>query len=153
MIAVGGSSGDILPPIVLQITPVMNASCPLHQHTLSPRQNLIQYISVYNHNIKHAAFDCALLTWFQLFSLFESKKLGTDCISRFLTHFDGAEPQMLPGFKETAHYLGITNPKVIFSHGLPVSYQNSELAMHINIFLHVLNGSQLAMVWMVCPIQ
>lgn len=58
---------------------------------------------------------------------------------------------MLHKFKGAVHVLGNTNPEVISSHGIldsissivKLCYQNSELAIHISIVLHVFNGSQL----------
>lgn len=78
-------------------------------------------------------------------------KTADTVLQDFLTHFDGAELQMLHRFKEAAHFFGIADPKVRSSHGIPDSinniviphYQGSEPAIHTSISVHILNGSQL----------
>lgn len=85
----------------------------------------------------------------------------------FLAHFDGAELQMFCRFKEEAHFFsssffgGIADPKVTSSHRIQDSincivkahYQSSELAIHMDIAVHVLNGSQLTNLRIVCQLQ
>lgn len=73
------------------------------------------------------------------------RRKAETALQDFLTDFDGAEIQMLHKFKEAVQILGITNPKVISSHGILDSInsivklcrQNSELATHISIFFYM----------------
>lgn len=94
------------------------------------------------------------------------KKVDT-VLQDFLTHFDGAELQMFCRFKEEAHFFfllfwgDIADLKVTSSHRLPDSingiviahYQSSVLAIHTDISVHVLNGSQLTNLRIVCRLQ
>lgn len=128
--------------------------------------DFILYISMYNLKISHAALMVtSTLEFNNSVCLNPGKK--ADCASRLFGSLwwgwtsDVLQIQRRSSLFFSSFFGGIADPKVTSSHRIQDSinciviahYQSSELAIHMDIAVHVLNGSQLTNLRIVCQLQ